>query len=417
MDTVIKKNSDGRKKIVIAVIVLIAVVFIYELFVPESSRTVKVEGEVLSLSRVIQGNFDDRITIRASVEPLDTLYLDAIEGGRVEDIFVEDGELVEEGQLMLVLSNPAVQISVIRSDADTTQQLNNIRTLELQLEQNRLSHKKNLIDINYQIRRLNKKLERFTPLVKDNVLMKSELEDTQIELDWYVLRREVTLESQQNDIEMQGVQIKQLKKASEQLEKNLAMARKNLENLSVQAPKSGRLTAFDLKEGQAVGVGARIGQIDDPVQFKLVADIGEFYLDRVHVDQKVEIIINEKAHQLYVAKIYPQVTNNTFKVDLKFDEKSPVGYRRGQTVIGNLQLGESSSAHLVEYGSFYQETGGNWVFVVSDDGTFATKRQVQLGRHNSKYIEVLNGLELGEYIVSSSYSGYEDKDVLEISTR
>lgn len=318
---------------------------------------------------------------------------------------------------MLVLSNPAVQISVIRSDADTTQQLNNIRTLELQLEQNRLSHKKNLIDINYQIRRLNKKLERFTPLVKDNVLMKSELEDTQIELDWYVLRREVTLESQQNDIEMQGVQIKQLKKASEQLEKNLAMARKNLENLSVQAPKSGRLTAFDLKEGQAVGVGARIGQIDDPVQFKLVADIGEFYLDRVHVDQKVEIIINEKAHQLYVAKIYPQVTNNTFKVDLKFDEKSPVGYRRGQTVIGNLQLGESSSAHLVEYGSFYQETGGNWVFVVSDDGTFATKRQVQLGRHNSKYIEVLNGLELGEYIVSSSYSGYEDKDVLEISTR
>ncbi|UAA37222.1 HlyD family efflux transporter periplasmic adaptor subunit [Paraneptunicella aestuarii] len=390
---------------------------LYKLFVPESSRTVDVEGEVLSLSQVIEGNFDDRVTIRANVQPLESLYLDAIEGGRVEDIYVEDGELVEEGQLMLVLSNPAVQISVIRSDADTTQQLNNIRTLELQLEQNRLSHKKNLIDINYQIRRLRKKLERSLPLVKDNVLMKADLEDTQIELDWYVSQREVTLESQQNDIEMQEVQIGQLKKASEQLEKNLAMARKNLENLSVKAPRSGRLTSFELKKGQAVGVGVRIGQIDDPLQFKLVADIGEFYLERVHVNQKVEVTINDKVHQLYVAKIYPQVTNNTFKVDLKFDGESPADFRRGQTVIGNLQLGESTSANLIEYGSFYQETGGNWVFVLSDDGTYATKRKVQLGRHNSKYIEVLNGLELGEFIVSSSYSGYEDKDVLEINSR
>jgi HlyD family secretion protein len=415
MDRIIEKTWwQKRRKLLTwgtgAVLLLAAVWSL----APETGRALKVENDRIVVSTVDFGRFDDYIPVRGQVAPARTVFLDAIEGGRVEAIYVEDGARVEAGDLIVDLSNTELQLDVIAREAEVTEQLNNLRNTELSLEQNRLTHKRNLVDINYHIIRLTREIERLQPLVAKDLVDGGTLERLQDEHAWYTARREVTLESQATDERLQKAQMEQLRIAGAQLKKNLEVARRNLEALNVRAPVAGKLTAFDLEIGQALSRGDNIGQIDDPQSFKVTANIDEYYLARVDIGQTATMSANGADFEVAVRKIYPQVKNGTFEVDLVFSGAEPGSIRRGQTLQLNLQLGSPSDSLLIPNGAFYQDTGGNWVFVVTVDGTRAVRRNVRMGRRNLRFIEVLDGLEAGERVITSPYTNYLDMDRLEL---
>jgi HlyD family secretion protein len=416
MDRLVEKSFWQRSRSwIVSAGALLALVLVYLVLLPESGRVLQVQNERLTVSTVSTGKYDDYIPVRGQVVPLKTVFLDAIEGGRVEAIHVEDGAEVTAGDLLIELSNTQLQLDVIAREAEVTEQQNNLRNTELSLERNRLEHKRNLVDIEYHITRLRREIDRLTPLLAKELVDGGTLERLRDEYEWYLARQEVTLESQSTDERLQKAQMEQLQIATGQLERNLVVARRNLDALNVRAPVDGKLTAFNLEVGQALERGTNIGQIDDPRRFKLTAHIDEYYLPRVDLEQKARLSHEGVDYTMSTRKIYPQVQNGTFEIDLVFDGEQPSSIRRGQTIQLNLELGSPSESLLIPNGAFYQDTGGNWVFVVSTDGQRAVRRNVQLGRRNVRFIEVLDGLEEGEQVITSPYTNYLDMDRLELS--
>ena len=412
MDRVVARKMPMGRKIAYAAAVIVAALFIYWLVgMLLGGRSLSVNSQRVFISDVTVGTFEDFIPLRGRLVPRSTVYLDAIEGGRVEEVLVEDGVIVAAGDPIARLSNTNLQLEVLGREAAVTEQLNNMRTIELQLEQNRLSHKRNLVEIDYQIIRLNRSIDRQRDLARQNLVSQSTVDELQDELDYYMNRREVTLESQATDTRLQEAQLAQLRAAGTQLETSLTFARKNLDDLNVRAPVDGKLSGFNIEIGQSIERGGRLGQIDDPDGYKLNVKIDEFYLGRVDIGQVATAEHGRDEYEMRIAKIYPQVNNGQFEVDMVFDEE-PEDLRRGQTLQLKLTLGDNSDALLIPNGSFYQETGGNWIFVVSPDGTEAVKRNVRLGRRNTDFIEVLDGLEPGEKVITSPYTSYAGMDRL-----
>ena len=416
MDRVIEKRRLPAKTLTMAGIALaaLALVGLY-LWEQSNSRSFAIENSRVMVSPVVQGTFDDFIPIRGRVTPRKTVYLDVIEGGQVERRYVDDGAVVKAGDLLVTLNNTSLQLDVTRNEATVTEQLNNMRTIELQLEQNRLQHKRNLVEMDYQIKRLQRQVERLSSLDQQGLAVKSQLEDARDELEYFQNRRVVTLESQATDARLQETQLAFLKESGTQLEQNLVLARKNLDALNVRAPVDGKLSGLDVEVGQSIQRGGRLGQIDDPDSFKLRVEVDEFYLNRVDIGQPAHFDRGGERYALTVSKIYPQVTNGQFELDLLFDDKEPDDIRRGQTLQARLTLGDSSPALIIPNGAFFQDTGGNWMFVVNAAGTEAVRRNVKLGRRNSRYIEVLDGLEAGEAVVTSPYSSFKDMDRLTLT--
>jgi len=412
MDRTVEKKMPVGRKIGIGLLGVLIVVFAWWFTKTLlGGRSLSVDSQRIVVSEVTVGMFEDFIPLRGRLMPRSTVYLDAIEGGRVEQVVAEDGAIVEAGDLIAVLSNTNLQLVVLGREAEVTEQLNFMRTIELQLEQNRLSHKRNLVEIDYQIVRLTRSIQRQRGLASQNLVSQSTIEELEDELKYYRDRREVTLESQATDARMQEQQLSQLRAAGEQLETSLEFARKNLDDLNIRAPISGKLSGFNIEVGQSIERGGRLGQIDDPDGFKLNVRIDEFYLGRVDLQQVATSEHNGSDLDLQIAKIYPQVKEGQFEVDMLFNEE-PAGLRRGQTLQLRLTLGDNSDALLIPNGSFYQETGGNWIFVVSPDGSEAVRRPVRLGRRNTDFIEVLDGLEAGEKVVTSPYTSYAGMDRL-----
>ena len=376
-------------------------------------RSLSVDSQRITVSTVTSGTFEDFVPLRGRLIPRSTVYLDSIEGGRVERVLVEDGTLVEAGQPIATLSNTNLQLVVLGREAEVTEQLNFMRTIELQLEQNRLSHKRNLIEMNYQIKRLTRSIERQRGLASKELVSQSTIDELDDELTYYKDRREVTLESQATDARLQEQQLEQLRTSGEQMRSSLDFARKNLDDLNVRAPIAGKLSGFNIEVGQSIQRGARLGQVDDPDGFKLNVRIDEYYLGRVDLQQVAVAEHNNRSFDMEIAKIYPQVKDGQFEVDMSFSEE-PVDMRRGQTLQLRLTLGDNTGALLIPNGSFYQETGGNWIFVVSPNGSEAVKRPVRLGRRNTNFIEVLDGLEAGERVVTSPYTSYVGMDRLSL---
>ena len=412
MDRVVEKKMPAGRKIGFAIAGVLIIVFAWW-FIETllDGRSLSVDSRRIAVSTVTTGTFEDYIPLRGRLMPRSTVYLDAIEGGRVDQVLIEDGATVKAGDPIAVLSNTNLQLVVLGREAEVTEQLNFMRTIELQLEQNRLSHKRNLIEIDYQIVRLTRSIERQRGLALKDLVSQSTIDELEDELKYYHDRREVTLESQATDARLQEQQLKQLREAGEQLRSSLEFARKNLDDLNIRAPIAGKLSGFNIEVGQSIERGGRLGQIDDPEGFKLNVRIDEYYLGRVDLQQVAIAEHNNNSLDLEIAKIYPQVKDGQFEVDMTFS-KEPVGLRRGQTLQLRLTLCDNSGALLIPNGAFYQETGGNWIFVVSPDGSEAVKRPVRLGRRNVDFIEVLDGLEAGEKVVTSPYTGYAGMDRL-----
>ncbi|MES2625618.1 MAG: HlyD family efflux transporter periplasmic adaptor subunit [Pseudomonadota bacterium] len=371
-----------------------------------SVATFRVEKERVTLGTVDQGTFEDFIPVRGTVTPLKSVFLDAVEGGRVEKIFVESGSIVEAGQPLIELSNTALQLDVISREAQVSEQLNNLRNTRLAMEQNRLSLKSQLVDMDYQIIRLERLVERREKLADQKLISQADYLDAKDELQYYRNRRAVTIESQQQDETMRQSQIESLETGVDQLQRNLEIARKNLDSLIITAPISGQLSSLDAELGQSKARGETLGQIDDTERFKLSVLIDEFYVTRTRAGQYAEFTLSDKSYELRIAKVYPQILNGQFEVDMEFAGATPPDIRRGQTLQTRVQLGDASEALLLPRGGFFQDTGGNWAFVLDATGQFAVKRDIRLGRRNPEYFEVLEGLEQGEQIITSEYAAY-----------
>jgi HlyD family secretion protein len=411
---VVNSKPPYKKYFSVAAITLALGVFTTQYLNADNKQTLNISNQQISVATVKAGVFEDFIPVRTRVVPLKTVYLDAIEGGRVERVLIEDGALVGEGQAIVQLSNTQLQLDVMRNEAAVTEQLNNMRNIELSLEQNRLAHKRNIIELNHQIKTLTKKLKREKSVKEYADFAASQIENTEDTLEYNKQKLALTLESQQTDALMQEQQLKFLKDTGRRLEESLQFAKRNMDNLNMKAPVAGKLSGFDIEVGQSVSRGERIGQIDDPNAFKLEANIDEFYLNQISLGQSAKVTHQNNDFQLEIKKIYPDVNNGQFKVDFRF-EQQPNGIRRGQTLQAKLTLGDDKNVMLIPNGAFFQDTGGNWIYALSEDGSTASKRAVKLGKRNSRYIEVIAGLKQGEQVIVSPYSSFNNIEQLQLN--
>lgn len=406
MDRKIERTATKPALIIgIVVVALGLLVLAWSSF--DTSTSFTLDGQRIRIAEVETGVYEDFIPLRAAIEPERTVYLDAIEGGRVESVLVEEGVMVEEGQPLLELSNTSLQLDVIAREAEVSEQLNNLRNTQLAIEQNRLKLKSDLIEIDYQIVRLERLIKRYEELEGNQFISRDEYESSVDELNYWKNRREVTRESQQQDEVIRLAQIEQLNGSVAQLEKNLNLARANLDNLLVRAPREGRLTSLNAEIGESKSRGERLGQIDDVDRFKAVALVNEFYLNRVRVGQQALLTASGREYTLEVSKIYPEVRSAQFEVDLRFVDGTPADVRRGQTLQLRLRLGDTTErAVLLPNGPYFNDTGGAWVFVLDADGKVARRRPVQFGRRNPNNVEVEGGIEPGEKVIVSSYASF-----------
>ena len=412
MDKVIVRNRIDKRILIAggagAILILILIFF----FFAPSADSQSVARDRLAIAEARNGTFDDFLPLRARVTPLVSVYLDAVEGVRFEKKVVEDGAQVVQGQLLAVLSNAELQLSTLEKQAEVEQQLNNMRSQELALVNTRNSNLRDLNQAETDLAKARRLYDLQKPLAEKGFVASKTYNDTRDDLLYQQQRLQILKQSISQTEALQRSQLQQLRAAAASLNTSMGVAQNSLGQLNIRAPVTGQLSGFDIQLGQSLQQGERIGQVDSAGADKLQADVDEYYLGRVAVGQSATADVNGKTYKLKVAKVYPQVRNGQFQIDLVFDGREPSGVQRGQTIQAKLTVGDSSRALLIPNGAFFNDTGGSWVFVVDRGGNSATKRSVQLGRRNSEFIEVLSGLKPGEKIITSSYAGLVDKDHL-----
>lgn len=414
MDRAVARKGIDRRLLIGGAIVIAALVLFALLRLAPSADSQTVAADRVTISTVTTGVFEDFLPLRARVTPLVTVYLDAVEGGRVDELLVEDGATVVKGELLARLSNADLQLSTLARQTEVEQQLNNMRSQELALAQTRLANERSMIEADLERRKAERLYEVQRPLADKGFASGKTFRDTSDDLAYQRRRSEVLRRGVATDERLQSSQLAQLRASTTSLRSSLGIARSSLDALNLRAPVSGSLSAFSIQLGESLQKGARLGQIDSPGRNKLVAGIDEFYLSRVVVGQSATLDQAGKIYALKIAKIYPQVRAGQFEVDLVFIGPEPSGIQRGQTLQAKLTLGDAQKARLLPSGSFASDTGGSWVFVVAPDGKSATRRDVQLGRKNPDFIEIVSGLEPGEKVLTSSYAAFLDKRQLDL---
>jgi len=413
MDRKIEKKKWTPKKIIgISAGVIIVGFIIYTIFFGDHSSKLNVREERITISTVTKGPFQEFIPVTGTVIPIKTIYLDAMEGGRVDKKFVEAGTYVNKGDKILQLGNTNLLMDIMYREAELFQQSNNLRNTRLAMQQNTLALKAQLLEVNYQIQQQKRVYDKQTELYKKNLVSEQEWEEARDRYDYLIKNRELTLLSHKQDSIFQETQISQLEMGLKRMEANLEIVKQNLENLTVKAPVTGQLTSLNAEIGESKTRGQRLGQIDVLDGFKIRVRVDEYYLARIDIGQKGEFSFAGETYQMAIDKIYPEVLNGRFEVDMLFEGEEPDGIRRGQTVHIRLELGDLSEAILLAKGGFYQKTGGQWVYVIDPSGDFAVKRDIRIGRMNPEVFEVLEGLEPGERVITSSYDSYGDIDKL-----
>jgi HlyD family secretion protein len=412
---VVRKRLDRRIVIAGAGGGLLVLLLIFWLFAPRAD-SLTVARDRLTIGTAQDGTFEDFLPVRARVTPLLTVYLDAVEGGQVDKKLVEDGAQVTQGQLLAVLSNAELQLSTLEKETEVEQQLNNMRSLELALANTRSTDLRDLNQAQTDLAKAKRQYDLYTPLAQKGFVATKTYNDARDDYYYQTKRLEILKQSIAKNEGIQASQLGQLRAAATSLNSSLGIARGSLGQLNIRAPVTGQLSGFDIQLGQSLQQGERIGQIDSAAGDKLQADVDEYYLGRVAVGQTATADIEGKTYRLKVSKVYPQVRNGEFQIDLLFMGPEPASMQRGQTVQAKLTVGDSSKALMIPNGAFFNDTGGNWVFVVDKGGDSATRRPVQLGRRNSDFIEVLSGLKPGDRVITSSYSGLTDKAHLSFSS-
>jgi HlyD family secretion protein len=377
-------------------------------------RTLTVGAERVTIAPVSYDTFREYIPVTGNVVPRTTVYLDAVEGGQITAVHVEEGAFVTAGQPLVTFKNTNLELQVIGAEAQLTEQLNYLSTTRQNFEQSRLRNQRERIDIEYQIDRLSRDLARRQPLLATGGVTKGQLDDLEAELARYRNLLGPVEQQVQLDEDFGTHQLARMNEALEALNRSLAIARDNLTNLVVTAPIDGQLTLLEANAGESKAPGQRVGQVDEQNKFKVSAFVDEFYLSRVIIGQLAEVDLDGKRHELTVVKEYPDVRDRQFEIDLAFTG-APPQIRRGQTVRMRLEIGQPADTLVLANGAFYDDTGGQWVFVINESGDFAERRSVRFGRRNPESVEVLEGLRDGERVITSSYEGLERFDRIQFS--
>lgn len=407
-----KKPFYKRKKFWISSFGGVLFFILIILILADTGSKLNVEEDKITISTVTNGDFQEFIPVTGNVLPRTTYYLDAILGGTIEKKFVEEGAMLEKGDKILKLSNTDFQLSALQQESFAYQQINEARNTRLQIEQNSISLQTRLVDVNYSLLNSKQIYDREKVMWAKSLVSQQEYEQYRDNYFKDLQQKKLAEENWQKDSVLKQSQLEQINASIARLQTNLGLIRENLDNLTVKAPISGQLTSLDAEIGQSKTPGSRLGQIDAMDGYKVRADIDEFYIARVTKGLKATAEIDGSEYKLTVSKVFPEVTNGKFEVDMEFSGKTPEGIRRGQTLQIRLQLSDRTKALLLPRGGFYQKTGGQWVFILNSSGSEAVKRQISLGRQNPDYFEVLSGLKPGDKVITSSYDNFGDVDKL-----
>jgi HlyD family secretion protein len=413
MDRKIEKKTWTWQRIALyAGILAVAGLLFSAIWRDSGASKLNVETERLLVDTVHRGVFQEFIPVTGVVQPIKTVFIDAVEGGRVEEKFVEDGAMVRQGEAILRLSNPDLQLNYLNQEANTVSQINQIRNTSLLMEQQSLSLREQALDVDYQLDLFSKRTQRNKELYDGKVIARVDKEETEDNYEHLLRRKGMLRKTIEKDSLFHVLQQGQMNNSLDLMKRNLAIARQSLDNLVVKAPFDGQLSGLTSELGELINQGENIAQIDDLRNFKIRARIDEFYISRIFIDQEGSFDFAGKTYRLRIRKIYPQVTNGAFEADLVFTDEAPSAIKRGQTVSIKLELSAEEQATLLARGSFYQKTGGNWVYVLSPGSNVARKRDIKVGRQNPNFYEVLEGLQTGDVVVVSSYDNFGDKDEL-----
>lgn len=379
-----------------------------------SQSSLNVDREKITMSKVEQGVFDEFIVVTGVVQPLKTYQLDAVEGGYVAEKKLDGGATVKKGDLILKLENQRLMLDYVNRETEMYDLINNLENTRLRLRQDKFTLRKTLSELEFQIQQAKDDYDRNNKLFADKIISQQEYTKTKIAYERLTQQRDIEIENQKFQEENSLTQIKQLEGTLDRTRLNLSMMKENLANLSVRAPVGGLLSRVDVEIGQSITAGQNIGQIDDLSGFKMRVEVDEHYISRIFPGLEGSFEFNGGATKLSVFKVYPEVKNGRFEVDMVFSGGIPDGIRRGQSVPVRMQLGKPAEATLLATGGFFSSTGGNWVYVVEENGGKAVKRNITLGRKNPQYFEVLDGLKPGETVITSSYDNFGDKDILNL---
>jgi HlyD family secretion protein len=413
MDKQIKKKTFTPQRILMAVGGIAFLAFsIYSLRLSGSQSSLNVNKDKITISEVSKGVFDEFIVVTGVVQPLKTYQLDAIEGGYVVQKYLDGGASVKKGDQILRLENQRLAMEFVNRETDMYDLINNLENTRLRLRQDKFTLKRTLSEVNFQIQQAKDDFDRNTVLFKDKIIGEQEFTKSRITYERLKKQQEIEVENQQFQEENSVMQIKQLEGTLERTKLNLKMMKDNLDNLIVKAPVAGLISRVDVEVGQSIAAGQNIGQIDDLDGFKMRVEVDEHYISRIFPDLEGSFEFNGTSIKLAVNKVFPEVKNGRFEVDMEFKSKIPEGIRRGQSVPVRLQLGKPAEAILLATGGFFSDTGGNWVYILDETGNKAAKRNITLGRKNPQFYEVLDGLKAGEKVITSSYENFGDKDVL-----
>ena len=416
MDRIIEKkkgiNVIFTKKAVPFWLGALLLAFILWLVLRDDSKKLRVNVDNISVNAVTFGQFNDYIRISGQVAPITTIQISPLEGGVVQEIVAEEGSRVKRGDVILILSNENLDMQILNSEADLAEKENILRNTMIQMEQQKLSVEQEKLQLQMDVRRNKRNYEALKSLYDDGLISKEEFLKAEEDYQLSTSRLKLVENRAKQDSLYRSVEINQMQESLDNMRRNMMMIRKRKDNLTIKAPIDGELGLLDVVLGQSVAAGSRIGQINNLDSYKIEAQIDEHYIDRVTAGLDATFERQSERYQAQIRKVYPEVRDGKFKADFKFVGQQPENIRSGQTYYLNLQLGQPVEAILIPRGAFYQKTGGKWIYVMSADGTKAMRRDIRIGRQNPQYYEVLDGLEAGEKVITSSYDNFGDSDML-----
>ena len=416
MDIKLEKKKGWRaifqKKNLVWVGVAALVLFIGWLVFRDNSSTLRVDAQLLNVATVEQGEFNDYVRLTGSVQPMTTVQLSPLESGVVERIVAEEGTQVKRGDVILEMSNNSLSMQILQSEADLAEKQNILRNTMISMEQERLALRQEKLQLDLEVSRLKRTFEQNQSLYNDKLLAREDYLRSKEDYELAVGRRNLVLERQRQDSLYRSSQVTQMEESLLSMQRNMELIRQRVDNLKVKAPIDGEVGMLDAVLGQSLAQGANIGQVNDLTTYKVQAQIDEHYIDRITTGLVASFERQDTRYEMQLRKVYPEVRNGQFKADFRFVGDAPENIRSGQTYYLNLQLGEAAEAILIPRGSFYQATGGKWIYVLDATGEKAYRREIRIGRQNPQYYEVIEGLQPGEKVIVSSYDNFGDNEVL-----
>ena len=417
MDRKIEKKGIPRKTIWIGLAILFMLAMVTKILFGDKSAKLNVDEEKFTIATVIHDKYQDFISVNGTVEPIRTIYLDAVEAGRIETILIEEGNRVKKGDVILRLSNSNLLLDISGNEADVSRAINDLKTTRINLENQTITSKSLILELQYSLKRLERQFHNNEKLFASSLISK---EDFEISRELYEeAKQQLDLQKQKytRDSAYMITRITSDEESINRMQKNLMLTRKRMENLEITAPVDGELATLNAEVGEVINYGSRVGTINILDSYKMRAEIDEHYIARISRGLTGDFTFAGGKHTLRISKVYPEVKNGTFTVDMEFTSAIPPQIRIGQTARIHLELGESEDALLIPRGGFYQSTGGQWIYVVDPSGEQAVKRNIRIGRQNPKYYEVMEGLAEGEKVIVSGYENFGDMDKLIIRNK